>query len=348
MTRAQELESLFDTDAGGSPFSTSAPALTWHPQVEVMRQGTRWHGAGLATTADQHAAIDAAERAIYPSGWSVTARQVWQAEAEDTAFVEWRAEAETWRGEHAANGGLSVYEWEDGAVRRVRHFTNTAYLEALEDGWIELLGDDHLMRIPAYHSLELASQGWKPYPPAKGSKLMTTPPREFDDGQLSIPDRVARFYEPARLLRDAGADRWQFAPGGYMEFQGTRWWYAGRNHEAEMAVIGDLHHQIFQGTIAFSHLAVWHLEALPNCAMHEWVSRGTLWTGRKFANHGLTFTEFDEDARLLAHREYLNVAYLEDVMKGWDKLLDAERLVRLACAPTMEARSTEWSPIPLD
>ena len=354
MDCATLISDYFDTATYNSLERTPGVPLRWHDRLEVRCQGTRWHRAGLASTPEQHAAIAAAERAVYPSGFRLTERRIFQTDSPETVMLQWCGEGSTWEGRRCRNSGLTVFEFEDGAVRRVRTYTNTAYLEAVEQGWESLLPIETLLRIPAFHTLGLPSDAWRPYPISTTAKMAASPPLDLGPPYTSA-QRVALMFDPARRLADVPAEyHYGTAPGAWMEFQGTRSVVAGRNVSPPAAngpgavdpVMAAVVHIYDLSKFRLSHMKIWPTEQA-DWAIMEWISDGWLWDGRPYRNAGLTTVQFNARGERRILREYLNVAYIEAATAGWRERVPDEVFATLACADSFASRPDAWSPLPI-
>ena len=352
MSFADVLAEYFAPSVYNSLVPTAGVELGFHPQLEVLGQGVSWHRAGLASTPDQHAAVLEAERAIYPDGLGMTEVRTWQTADENAAFVEWRDAGRTWNGRDVANGGLSVFEFEDGLVRRVRTFTNTSYLQAIQQGWTELLSFDTLLHVPAFHTMGLPIELSKPYPPAPGAQTEDDPPLVFPEPWTN-EQRIALMYDPPvfdlhdteRRARYLSA----YSPDMYYEWQGTRWMMAGRNYRRDQlaaAERGDVSEFVVHTWLRFSHVKTWATVDQRSVFM-EWVSKSTMWTGADFRNHGMTLLQFDDENRIVAHREYNNCAYNEASEGDWRDQMEPAAFNARALSKTWDLPSEEWKPIPI-
>src|SRR5262249_55101867 len=135
--------------------------------------------------------------------------------------------------------------------------------------------------------------------------------------------------------------------GSYWEFQGTRSPLAGRYViESPERFMGEMVHSLVavnQGTLGFTQAKVWGREG-DDWAFMEWVSHARLVNGTDFRNHGLTLLAFDDQGRNIAHREYLNTAYLEATWGDWRPLVPGEIFAALPCAGTYDDAPDTWVP----
>jgi hypothetical protein len=263
--------------------------------------------------------------------------------------MEWRDEGRLWDGRPTKNGGLTYIEFEDGAIRRMSNYTNTAYLQAVERGWHELLHRDTLLRLPAFHTMEMPDTAWKAHRPATAAR--------HDDQQQPAP-RIAEPLDAASRVAlgygrrsERRRDVMIRPEGSFWEFQGTRWPLAGRN------VLQDTEHfgrslgaaigPVFPG-LYFTHFASWGCADDPHWAFMEWTSDAQLYTNSGFCSQGITALRFDDEGNNIEHREYLNVAYLEAKTGDWREIVPADAFDQLACAKTYDSPSESWEPIPLD
>jgi len=340
--------------------SASPPAvLRFSPALEVMRQGTAWHGAGIAATARQHAAVAAARRAIYPEGIRLSERRVWQAIGLPCVFMEWRSEGTAWNGRVVRNGGLSVFDFADGAVVEIRVFTNTAYLEAVERGWEALLDLTLLLDLPAWHTLGMAPIAWRPGTPSRHILKAGDPLPPFGE-PMTFAERAARALHVGISYFDVPEEhRLLVSPRGYTEFQGTRWYLAGHHGHQSIANPNSEHPVAIAQRILFtppggepraamSHAATWGAVGAPNVALFEWISDRITCTGRAFRNHGATIITCDAQGRRLAHREYCNIAYLEAVHDEAEvRRKMGPAFQELEAAATFALASEDWQAAPI-
>jgi hypothetical protein len=348
MAHADLVEAWFSPGRWCSTEPTLGVGLRWHEHFELMQQGVSWHGAGLHSTPDQHAALAIAERAVYPDGRTMTEMRTWQMTDPDVVIMEWRDQGTLWNGQSTHNGGLTLFEFEDGAVRRMSNYTNTAYLQAVERGWHELLRRDTLLRLPAFHTLEMPDSGWKAHRPATAARMEEQPSGvDLVEEPLTAQDRVLLAFAPHRDRRSDAIVR---PPGSFWEFQGTRWHLAGRNvmqdwdHFAK--IIGAATAKTFVGGY-FTHLATWG-STDPHWAFMEWTSDASLYTNTGFCSQGLTALRFDDEGQNTEHREYLNVAYLEAKWGDWRQAVPADVFDQLACAKTYDDPPESWTPLPIE
>lgn len=353
MDCAALIADYFDPVNYNSLEPTPGVPLRWHERLEVMGQGTRWHRAGLASTAEQHSAIAAAERAVYPEGLRLVDRRVFGTDSPQTVVLQWLAEGTTWDGRQCRNSGLSVFEFEDGVVRRARHYTNTSYLETIEEGWEALLPIGTLIQVPAFHTLDLPPGCWRPYPIAVAARTAASSPLG-SECPLTSAQRLARLFDPAHRLLEAPAEyHYGTAPGAWMEFQGTTSVVAGRNVYTATdgegtidPVMAAVAHIYDPSVFRLSHMMTWQADE-PDWAIMEWVSDGLLWDGRPYRNAGLTTVQFNARGERRILREYLNVAYIEAVTAGWRERVPEAVFATLACAKSCDLPADKWSPLPI-
>ncbi|MGE0388332.1 MAG: hypothetical protein AB7Q97_26715 [Gammaproteobacteria bacterium] len=325
--------------------------LPWHADAEVMHQGNRWHAAGLATHPRQRAAIAAAERALYPGGSRYTDVRAWDCAGAEVAIVEWRQCATAWNGIEVDNGGAMIVEFDGGRIRRLRNFTNTALLEAVESGWADRIDLDTLMALPAWHTLGQAPLHWRPYPPAADSARRGDPPRRYPE-PITNEARVHRRYDPRGLFADIPiAHYYALAHDAYIEFQGTRWFLAGRNPNSAIEGQPDATSAVFSAvfvpaSFGFTHNRTWATTS-DRWVFMEWVSASDTPTGVPFRNHGLTLLHFDDGDLVTEHREYANVAYLEAHQADLPARVSPETLAPYACAKTWAEDPARWRALPI-
>jgi ketosteroid isomerase-like protein len=348
MSFADLLAAHFDPESYNSQERRDV-GLQFHPDLSVLWQGTAMHNSGLATTRDMHEAIAEAERLIYPGGIRMTELRTWQPADPNTAFVEWRSAATMWTGREMANGGLSVFEFEDGMVRRIRNFTNTAYATAVERGWEELVAYDTLLHMPAYHTLGLPIERSRPYPQGPNAKKDTDPPYRFAE-PLTNEQKVALIYDPPTFdLHGARPRLYEPSDDMYFEWQGTKWMMAGRNYARDMAAAAEAGKTLQfrpHTWLRFTHLTTW---ATPDqeWVFMEWTSNSGMWTGDDFRNHGMTALWFADDGKLRAHREYCNCLYNETKEGNWREQVPAEQFATRATSKTWDLPSEDWVPTPI-
>lgn len=342
---ATEIENWFAPGRWRSTEPTLGTGLRWHPQLEVMNQGTSWHGAGLHTTEDEHRALMTAERAVYPDGRVMTELRVWPTTDPSTVVMEWRDEGTLWTGRQVENGGITLVVFEDGAVRRVSNFQNTAFLQAVERGWEGLVRRDVQLNLPAYHTLELPDLAWRPSRPSPRARLYEQRPARRFSPPYTSEERMAAGFGPLAERDHAAIVR---PIGCYWEFQGTRWPLAGRNVMQGDESIGGLVEVIKNVWVDlyFTHLATWG-SADGDWGFMEWTSDAVMWNGAKFVSQGFSALRFDDAGRNTEHREYLNVALLEAASGDWRPQVESSRFAALACASTYEEPADAWRPIPI-
>lgn len=351
MNNADRLAAYFDPDMYNSLRPTAGVDLRFHPQLEVLNQGTSWHGAGVATTPFMHEAIAEAERALYPEGIRMTQIRTWQTSEPEFAFLEWRNEAPMYNGRLMRNGGLSMYQFEDGAVRKVRHFINTAYAQAVERGWEELVSYDTLLKIPAYHTLSLPVVERKPFHPADGYRFEDEPELKFEKPWTN-EQRVAMMFDPPAFDMHGparpDAPFYTFTDDAYMEWQGTKWAAAGRNRIKDRIAARELDGVFEPHTwLRFTHTRTWATSE-QDWVFMEWFSKSDMWTGLPFLNHGMTALWFESDGVLKAHREYNDVIYNEMSEGDWREKAGPEYFAALATSKTWDLPSGDWVPTPIE
>ncbi|MBV9511750.1 MAG: PhzA/PhzB family protein [Caulobacteraceae bacterium] len=341
---------------GGSGSMVPDPELA-HPRLEIMHQGTAWHRAGVAASADQHAAVERADRVIFPRGLELTDLRLWATDDPEDVIVEYRRTGELWDGRPYADGGLAIFEFQDGLVRRVRNFLNPAYTEAMTRGWEALVELGDLFQIPAWHSQPLAPIDWRPHPPSPKAWRHDRPGPDWGSAPYSHAQRTHRHFGPKAHRTD---DPFPVSPEGYTDFQGASWFLAGRSPAS--ALTHDPANPFTRALIAlftppggteqtlqFTHFRTWAARDDVSIAFMEWTSQAVLFTGRAFRNHGATVLTFDAAGRRVAHREYCNVAYLEAVTAEADfPGLVGAAFSELPAAKTWGNASESWVPLPIE
>lgn len=356
MDYGSQLRAFLDPSHYNSLRPIEASGVALHPNLSVMHQGTNWHRAGVIATPEQHAAIRQAERAIFPDGLSFTDARIWSAAAADTIFCEYRCAGETWNGIPFANGGLAIFEFDEGSLRRVRNFLNTAHVEQCLAGWADQLPVETLLHLPGYHSAALPPIDWRPWAPSPSATLGSDPTPVYAK-PLTHGQRAMLHFGRHVMGEEAP---FPVSPDGYTDFQGTCWVLAGRSPAESLSMDPASPYttalirmftppgQDDEISLAFTHFSTWDAADDSSTAFMEWVSQATFYTGRTFRNHGATVLTFDDRGNRVAHREYTNTAYAEAMTNDGDfRALAGDAFEGLAAAADWDLPSSAWHPLPI-
>ena len=347
MSRAEAIVEILHPDRFRSLWTAKIP---WHHDAVVMHQGTSWHAAGLVTSAEQRQSLQSVFDSLYPDGRRMTDVRAWDTE-QGSVVVEWRDTGRLANGHSYTNGGAMLVEYEGELVIRLSNFTNTALLETVETEWYDGLPIDLLLHIPAFHTIDLPTLSWRPYPPSAVCAIRSSQPREFAQ-PLTNEDRIHRRYNARHLFKDIPKDQYyEMSPDGYVEFSGTSWHLAGHNTREVLADNSEAGEKVFstvfqEETFGFSHMGTWSTYG-DRWVFMEWISESQLRRGGQFRNHGLTLLHFDDDHCVAEHREYTNVAYLENVQDDVLDHVDKEAFAAYSCSKTWGNKPTTWSPLPI-
>lgn len=330
--------------------------LPLHPRFQVMHQGNRWHAAGLVCTEEQRNAVLAAERAIYPEGRRMTDVRAWDVVGAPVVICEWRDEAERWDGRIFRNGGAMLLQFEQGLLRRIQSFTDTAFLNVIEHGWADRLSPEILVHVPAFHTLELPDAAIKPHAPLPGAVTPNTAPRTYGD-KLTNEERVHRCYDARLLFKDIPVDyRYARASEWYTERQGTRWHLAGRMDASVYDGVlsrGRAGNALLDFIYRSETYRLNQMQTFPTAAdrwvFMEWVSQAELVAppGAKMLNHGLQMLHFDDEGRAVEHREYCDTAYIEALQVDLPERMPVKDFEKLPCSRTWAVPKDLCGPEPI-